>query len=803
MIRTGIICTCLAVLFCFLPFAIASTDIAIDALHGLPELLDYDVNLETLYPEFDFVLFDKERIPLTHPLLYGVTRGDWEPTNVQIEITEPAEALYIVLDMTYTPGTISQLPYVQVVDPNQTYYGANYGKWHLDNPPLGTYEITISWGEERIPFRIGTGPSFWDVYPPEDYGAMLFLNGFTWFFFRGEPTPHSEADITRIQAYLDSGGGYGLIYDAHEPIAMKPIIQARNFDSPVELSLDIPGRLTYRNPQVKSAAPAQWSLDNANDEVLYEAAFRQPLNFISYDAGTSSITNQSWATTCDVRLLEFIPGSGYRVSTFGTAQPKASHKAISSFVLSGLETESYLDNLLRKESLAAGMTRDECDSFFSHKYNWIPRLLAEVAANPGPVCLYRIENADYDNLLPLSVDPAPREQIRVLWVYSSLPENLSNVASVHPRVESSSKNITARSNGTIHEYGFFREHYGSDALDELDEWNWHCYDGSLSDPTNCGEWQEQVQFHTTGQSPLVSTFMDQVEFIQGEFSTVIEPLAGDAEIVLRGDDDTYCWDQSMPFPAGSYPPVVVAREETAGGRLLGFADLHFFNNHGDNLHFCENVLDWLNGEEQDPVPDIDIADAVVETTVVDDNQITSLLTVMNRGDADLTFTVGFPDIDWLIGIGPDDTTLAAGAACTYQFIWRNATLPEGFHSTTCHFSTNDPNEAEFDWPFTLQTIRMSGVSPDPAQPASFKLSNAYPNPFNSQVSVGFTINIDTEIDFTLMNILGQETETLTRKTWTIGAHTLNLDFSDKPSGLYFLKATAGDSHQLIKLMHLK
>ncbi|MBU0692343.1 T9SS type A sorting domain-containing protein [bacterium] len=805
MIRTAIICTCLAVLFCLLSSAKASTDIAIDALHGLPELQDYGVDLETLYPEFDFVLFDKERIPLTDPIRYGLTRGNWDPTNIQVELTETVEALYVILDITYQPGSIDQLPFISVVAPDQAHYTGNYGKWHLDNPPLGSYDITISWGEDQIRFRVGTGPSYWDAYPPEDYGAMLYLNGFTWQFFRGLPTLHSAADLTRIQEYLDNGGGYGLIYDAEEPVALKPIIQVRNFDSPVDLSLDVPGHLTYRKPQVKSDRPVQWSLNSASEaqEILYEAAFRQPLNFISYDANTNSVTNHSWATTRDVKLLEFIPFEGYRISDFGTIQQKAMRTAKTSAVLSGREAEDYLVRILREEALRSGMTEPENDSFFGHKYDWTPRLLAEVAANPGPVCLYRIEGSDYDGLIPLQVNPSPQEQVRILWVYSMLPENPAAIAPVHPKAVSRARTIDARSNGVVHEYGFFREHYGGDALDELEEWDWHCYDGSLYDPTNFDEWEERIQFHTTGSSPLVSTFMDQVQIVQGEFSTAIEPLAGDAEVVLKGDDDTQSWDTSMPFPAGSYPPVVVAREETAGGRLTAYSDLHFFQDYADNLQFSRNVLNWLKGEDQDPVPDIDIADAVIETTLVDDQQVTTTFTVLNRGDAALTFTAGFPDIDWLLAEGPTDTTLQAGASCSYQLTWIHAGLPEGFHTSTCHFSTNDPNESELDWPITLQMVRTSDVSPVAAKPSNFTLLNAYPNPFNSQISISFIVEKAATIDFMLVNILGQEMETLARRNWSNGVHSLNLDFSDKPSGLYFLKATAGNSHQLVKLMHLK
>jgi hypothetical protein len=806
MIRASLFCLGLAVLFTISSTATASTDIAIDALHGLPNLLDYQIDLEQLYPEYNFVSFDKERIPLTNPIRYGLTRGSWEPTNVSIEITEPVDALYLILDIDYVPGVIDQLPFVSVIAPDQGQYSGNYAKWHIDHPTAGTYQFTISWGESPIRYQIGTGPSIWDAYPPEDYDAVLYLNGFTWMFFRGLPTLHSDTDLSRIQDYLDNGGGYGLIYDAQGPIAMKPVIRVLDFESSVDLTLDVPGKLTYRKPQVKSEKPVRWSVNSANSEseLLYEVAFKQPLNFIYYETGSERVTNRSWAVAHDVILLEFIPYTGYRITELGTLLPGAEQKRSVTKTFSCADMKQYLEHELQKGALASGMTDDEASSFFSSHYNWIPRILSDVAANSGPVCLYRIENADYDGLIPLQADPKPYEQIRVLWIYSMLPEGEPPAAAVHPKAESQTSLLSLRDpNGVIHEYGVFREHYGSDALDELDEWNWHCYDGTLADTTNFEEWPEQPLFHTTGGSPLASTFMDQVQNVQGMYSTAIAPLAGDAEVVLKGDDDTFCWDGTMPYPAGSYPPVVVAREETEGGRLTAYADLNFFDNISDNVQFNRNMLDWLTGEPQDPVPDIDIADAVVETTVVDDQAVMTLLTVTNRGEASLTLSTIFPADEWFTVVGPTDTTLSAGDEFDYGITWNSTGLTEGFHTATWTFSTNDPNEASLEWPVTMQVVRNSGVHPTPVHPESFVLHSAYPNPFNSQVSISFSIDHASFIEFTLINVLGQETEGFTRKLWPAGTHQFSLDFSDKPSGLYVLKADDDRSYQYIKLMHLK
>jgi hypothetical protein len=609
--------------------------------------------------------------------------------------------------------------------------------------------------------------------------------------------------MNRLQDYLDAGGGYGLIYDAQEPIADKPVIQLRDFNSPVELTLDVPGRLTYRKPQVVSEKPVVWRYQSpvTDEEILYETAFDQPLNFVARDAASGSLVNHSWACARDAKLIQFETGKGYRLQEFGTLQAGGAATPSFTALYAYDDMIAYLERALRDEAITTGMTRDETNSFF-HKYGWTRRVLADAATSGKAVCLYRLEGSDYNDLIPLQADPLPRETMRVLWVYSMLPTSDIS-ATVHPRVVSTRPPAVTQSEGILHEYGFYREHYGGDALDELEAWGWHCYDQSLYDPTNHTLWDACVLFHTPGPSPLSNILLNQVQNIEGYYTAGIEALAGDEEVIMAGDDDTQSYWPNDPFPAGSYPPVIVAREEMSGGRIIGYGDINFFADLSDNVRLTTNVLDWLTSGETGHGPDIDLPDAVAETTIVDDGTAASQFVVMNQGDETLTYHAAFPAVEWVSIQGPTDTTLEAGGSAIYQLTWSGAGMPEGIHQSLWTFTSNDPNEALLEWPVRLREFRLHGTPQTPEIPDRFVLHSVYPNPFNSQVTVRFSVKVSGEIEFSLYNIMGQKIDLLSQGNWNTGTHQLRLDFGEKPSGVYFLKASAGEYSQMTKLVLLK
>ena len=69
------------------------------------------------------------------------------------------------------------------------------------------------------------------------------------------------------------------------------------------------------------------------------------------------------------------------------------------------------------------------------------------------------------------------------------------------------------------------------------------------------------------------------------------------------------------------------------------------------------------------------------------------------------------------------------------------------------------------------------------EPASLELSN-YPNPFNPQTTIEFTLSQADEINLTVYNLQGQLVNTLKSGYCTIGTHSVDFDGTNLPSGVY-------------------
>ncbi|MBU1984714.1 T9SS type A sorting domain-containing protein, partial [bacterium] len=499
--------------------------------------------------------------------------------------------------------------------------------------------------------------------------------------------------------------------------------------------------------------------------------------------------------------LRFVRGDGYRISEVGTLAPGEKGFARGGAILPFAAARGHLDQMLRKEAETAGLTANETESFFT-TYQWAMRLLSESCDAAAEIVLYRIESGDYDALFPLTTDPQPAEIRRVLWVYSVLPDAVTETYPVHPPVAALSAEPASRITGVFHEYGFFRETYGGDALDEMDAWGWHFYDEHLEDPTDQGNDWGQYYFDTWGQSPLVTRLSLGVTRMFGQFTGGITPLAGPVEVVLSGDDDTH---SNSIFPPGSYPPVVVARQEASGGRVVGYGDLAFLADSSDNVQFSENVFEWLCEGATGGGPDIDIAVAVIEMSLDRGQAITSNLNVWNIGDAPLLLTTTPPFTAWFGVLGPTEATINPGDSIAYELTWTTAGIEAGYHTLYWTFSSNDPNESELVWPVRLRVIGSSAVDPQDhtATVRGFRLVSAAPNPFNARTTVTFELPTAGEVLFDLYNLVGQRVERIAARPYAAGTHEISLDFSDKPAGLYFLRATMGADVRMQKLMLLK
>jgi hypothetical protein len=95
-----------------------------------------------------------------------------------------------------------------------------------------------------------------------------------------------------------------------------------------------------------------------------------------------------------------------------------------------------------------------------------------------------------------------------------------------------------------------------------------------------------------------------------------------------------------------------------------------------------------------------------------------------------------------------------------------------------------------------------------ATPKSFELFQSYPNPFNNQAVIRYSLSKPTEVSLAIYNVLGQKVRTLVKQTQQNGLVNVIWDGKDDKgkelgSGIYFYRLEAGGSSQTKRMVLLK
>ncbi len=101
-------------------------------------------------------------------------------------------------------------------------------------------------------------------------------------------------------------------------------------------------------------------------------------------------------------------------------------------------------------------------------------------------------------------------------------------------------------------------------------------------------------------------------------------------------------------------------------------------------------------------------------------------------------------------------------------------------------------------PFTFVT----GIE-DPILPTTTTLMNAYPNPFNPETRIRYTLNKDQYVSLKIYDVLGKEVITLVDDNKNAGYYEVSFDASGLPSGIYFYRMQSGEYVSVKKLLLLK
>jgi subtilisin family serine protease len=97
---------------------------------------------------------------------------------------------------------------------------------------------------------------------------------------------------------------------------------------------------------------------------------------------------------------------------------------------------------------------------------------------------------------------------------------------------------------------------------------------------------------------------------------------------------------------------------------------------------------------------------------------------------------------------------------------------------------------------------------EPRLPSTFELEQNFPNPFNPETVISYTLRHADQVSVAIYNLLGQQIATLVDERQNAGYYSITWDGRDhngRPvaSGVYFYRLKAGDTEQTKKMILLK
>jgi hypothetical protein len=101
--------------------------------------------------------------------------------------------------------------------------------------------------------------------------------------------------------------------------------------------------------------------------------------------------------------------------------------------------------------------------------------------------------------------------------------------------------------------------------------------------------------------------------------------------------------------------------------------------------------------------------------------------------------------------------------------------------------------------YTLTT----GIKENGQIPASFNLEQNYPNPFDSETKISYSLAIPAQVQLTVCNMFGQQVALLDEGFKPAGSFSTDFTGDDLSPGIYYYRLQCGDRHETRKMTLIK
>ena len=216
----------------------------------------------------------------------------------------------------------------------------------------------------------------------------------------------------------------------------------------------------------------------------------------------------------------------------------------------------------------------------------------------------------------------------------------------------------------------------------------------------------------------------------------------------------------------------------------------------------ESLLGYLVGTEQEG----SITHPLINKTVDNGNQWNSYIMSSASG---MLRSVAIPNDLKACAVGKyiDDPTFGnTGLIMTtvdggINWSSQSVTFVTGF---SCITKTNSAYYITGSYGVILKSDHTTGISNINLEiPASYTLSQNFPNPFNPETNIKFSISQSGNVKLTVFDITGKEVESLVNEKLSAGTYAYNFNASNLPSGTYFYKIETDNFVETKKMVLIK
>jgi photosystem II stability/assembly factor-like uncharacterized protein len=103
----------------------------------------------------------------------------------------------------------------------------------------------------------------------------------------------------------------------------------------------------------------------------------------------------------------------------------------------------------------------------------------------------------------------------------------------------------------------------------------------------------------------------------------------------------------------------------------------------------------------------------------------------------------------------------------------------------------------------LHYTQITGVEDHSAQPTAFNLEQNFPNPFDSETKISYSLSIPAQVQLTVCNMFGQQVALLDEGFKPAGSFSTDFTGEGLPSGIYYYRLQCGDRHETRKMTLIK